>query len=285
MDTKAHYTLVGLCVVLLGAALVTCILWLSVGLDRPTYHTFLIDMHQSVTGLNTEAPVKFNGVTVGYVKSMELNVNNPQEVIVDVDIRDGTPITTSTVATLAPQGVTGIVFVSLSANTPNAPLVKVKDEPPYPIIPSEPSILVQLSSLLKDASSQVQGMSSSVQSMLDAQNAANFKQLLINLNAITQNIANNTTVLNQVLTETEMTMRNTAVSSQQFPILMTSLTASVQNLNEATSLAKQGMIPAVQFMNRLDTIAGNVEAFSYDVKQNPAVLVRGKQPGRAGPGE
>lgn len=285
MDTKAHYTLVGLCVVLLGAALLTGILWLSTGLDRPVYHTFVIHMNQSVTGLNEQAPVKFNGVTVGYVKDMELNVNNPQDVIVTVDIKEGTPITTSTVATLVPQGVTGIVFVSLSANTPNAPLMKINDTPPYPTIPSEPSILVQLSSLLKDASTQVQGMSSSVETMLDAQNAANFKQILINLNAISQNIANNTGALNQILLDTQTAMHHTAQASQQFPALIISLNQSVANLNQATSLAKQGMIPAVQFMNRLDTIAGNVEAFSYDIKENPAVLIRGKQPGHAGPGE
>jgi phospholipid/cholesterol/gamma-HCH transport system substrate-binding protein len=80
-------------------------------------------------------------------------------------------------------------------------------------------------------------------------------------------------------------LHNTAEASQQFPALISSLNQSVANLNQATSLAKQGMIPAVQLMNRLDTIAGNVEAFSSDIKENPAVLIRGKQPGHAGPGE
>lgn len=285
MDTKAHYTLVGLAVVTLLAALTITILWLSVGLDRPTYDTFMVHMDQSVVGLNTDASVKFNGVDVGYVKSMSLNPENAQEVIVELQIKTGTPVTTSTVATLAPQGITGLAYISLSATTPDAPLMPVRDTPPFPVIPSQPSLLVQLNSLLKDASAGVQSMSTSVQNVLDAQNAANFKAILIHLNTISQNIANNTNNINEMLKQTDIILKNTAQSSQQFPQMMTNLNDGIQNLRQVSNFIKEGMLPMMRLLNHLDTISGNVESFSNDIKQNPAILIRGKAVNNLGPGE
>lgn len=285
MDTKAHYTLVGLAVVVLLSALIAGILWLSVGLNRPTYNTFLIYMNQSVVGLNNEAEVKFNGVDVGYVKNMELNPQNPQQVIVQLQIRDKTPITTSTVATLSAQGITGLNFISLSAQTPNAPLIKPTQTPPYPVIPTEPSLLVQLGSLLKDTSNQVQGMSNSIQNVLDDQNAANFKQILINLNAVTVSLAANSQNMAEILQQTNTVLKNTATASMEFPQLTKNLQMSINNLNQATNLAKEGMIPAVRLINHLASISGNMESFANDVNQNPAILLRGKAVNNLGPGE
>ena len=285
MDTKAHYTLVGLMVVILGAALTAAIVWLSVGWDRPVYNTFLVYMDQSVSGLNVEAPVRYNGVTVGYVTALDLNPKNAQEVIVTLAIKVGSPITTSTVATLTSQGVTGIAYIDLSAKTPNAPLLKTRDSPPFPVIPSVPSLMVQLSSIVKDASMQFQGVSHSVQSVLDEQNAQNVKQILINLSEITQNLAANEAQFNQMIQSSTRLINNAAVASQQLPELVKNLNQSAISLNQAAGLARTGMIPAVSLLNHLDTISGNVEVFSEELKDNPAILVRGKAEGPLGPGE
>ncbi len=285
MNTKAHYTIVGLMVVILGAAIIAAVVWLSVGWDRPVYNTFLVYMDQSVSGLNIEAPVRYNGVTVGYVKAMDLNPKNAQEVVVTLQIKEGAPITTSTIATLTSQGITGIAYIDLSAKTPNAPLLKTRAYPPYPVIPAEPSLMVQLSSLVKDASVQFHGVSESVQTVLDAQNAANIKQILVNLSSLTQSLAANQAQLNSIIQSSAQTMQNTAVASQQFPELIKNLNQSAISLNQAAGLARAGMIPAVSLLNHLDAISGNVEVFSEELKDNPAILVRGKAEGPLGPGE
>jgi phospholipid/cholesterol/gamma-HCH transport system substrate-binding protein len=285
MDTKAHYTIVGLMVVILGSAIIAAVVWLSVGWDRPVYHTFLVYMDQSVSGLSVEAPVRYNGVTVGYVQSMRLNPKNAQEVVVTLQINEGTPVTTSTIATLTAQGITGIAYIDLSAKTPNAPLMKIHDDPPYPVIPSEPSLMVQLSSLVKDASVQFQGVSTSVQRVLDAENAANIRQILINLNTITQNLAANQMQLNNIVQSATQVFNNTAVASQQFPELLKNLNQSVISLNQAAGMARAGMVPALSLLSHLDTISGNIEVFSEELKENPAIIVRGKAEGPLGPGE
>lgn len=285
MDTNARYTVVGLVVVSLILALVLGIVWLTVGLDRPQYHIYQVYMDQSVTGLNQEAPVKFNGVTVGYVKSMDLNPENPQEVIVDLEIKDGAPITTSTVATLAPQGITGIAFIALSAQTPNAPLLKPRANPPYPRIPSQPSLFVQISSLLKDASGQFQGMSHSVQTILDAENAENIKQILIHLNVATGELANSMGQLNDMVQSTQVILKNTAAASQNFTPLVNSLNQSAGNLSQASNMMKQGMLPTMDLISHLNDVSANLTGLTSTLKRNPSILVRGQQPLPLGPGE
>lgn len=285
MDTKAHYTLVGLFVILLCIGSIAGILWLSVGLNRPVYHTFLTYIDQSVSGLNTEAPVKFNGVTVGYVKNITLNPTNPQQVIATLEITEGTPITTSTVATLTPQGITGIAFISLSAKTPHAPLVKVANQPPYPTIPSQPSLLVQLGSLLKDTSNQVQGISDSIQNILDRENAENTKAILINLNSISTNLAANSASINKILQDSQTIMDNGAEASKNLPGMVSTLSQSLTDLNQLTNLAKQNLMPAGQLLAQLSTLSNNILAFSSEIKQNPAILIRGKANNNLGPGE
>ncbi len=279
MDTKAHYTLIGLAVVILLASLVTGILWLSVGLDRPVYHIYQVYMNQNISGLNQEASVKFNGVDVGYVRSMTLNPKNPQEVIINLDIKQGTPITTSTSATLAPQGITGLSYISLSAKTPNAPLLQPRNKAPYPIIPSSPSLFVQLNSLFKDASTQFQAVSTSVQNVLDAQNAANMKQILINLNTISGNLAADSNTINKIL-------QQTATASANFPNITKNIDESMVNLNQTSNLAKQAMLPTMHLLEQLNSISSNIESFSNDLAQNPTILIRGKSTNTVlGPGE
>ncbi len=270
---------------ILVIGLVVGILWINIGLNRPVYNTFLTYMDQSITGLNEQAPVKYNGVSVGYVQGMALNPENPQQVIVTMEIKSGTPVTTSTVATLAPQGITGLVFVSLSAQTPNAPLVKVRDKPPYPIIPSTPSLLVQLSSLFKDTSLQMAGISNAVQNVLSTENAANMRTILINLNTLTTSLAANTENMNEMIHETQTVLKNAATASAAFPEITAGLNQSITNLNQATTLAKEGMLPAVRLVQQLETISSNIVSFSSDIKQNPAILLRGKAENNLGPGE
>ena len=49
---------------------------------------------------------------------------------------------------------------------------------------------------------------------------------------------------------------------------------------------KQQTIPEIMFLlQRLDSIAANLEKVSKQMRENPAVLIRGKMPPKPGPGE
>lgn len=264
MDTKAHYTLVGLIVVGLGMMIIIVSLWLSLGLTRPSYNLFTVYMNQSVTGLSETSPVKYNGVTVGSVTQLDLNPQNAQQVILTLKIQKNTPVTTATLATLTPQGITGIAYIDLSSKTANAPLLKIHNHPPYPVIPSGPSIFLQLNSLIKESSASFSGVSQSLQQVLDAQNRKNIKEILINLNQITKNMADNSASLKQITSDTQVLMHNAAITSGQL---------------------REGVAPTLQAINHFNQVALTLEKLSSELERNPALLVRGRAPGAKGPGE
>ncbi|MFI4963297.1 MAG: MlaD family protein, partial [Legionellales bacterium] len=155
MEAKTNYTIVGLVVVILAAGLLSAGLWLSVGFNQKTYSLYTVYLHEAASGLSEESPVKYNGVQVGFVKDIKLTKNDPRNVAILLSIEEGTPITTSTSATLISQGITGVTYVGLSASTSDlTPIVKMPDEP-YPVIPAKPSLFNQLDAIIRQASENV----------------------------------------------------------------------------------------------------------------------------------
>ena len=60
-----------------------------------------------------QAPVRFRGVEVGKVETIEFLPNDARVILVRVAVRAGTPITKGTYAQLGSQGVTGLAYVIL----------------------------------------------------------------------------------------------------------------------------------------------------------------------------
>ena len=88
-----NYAIVGAFVVALGAVLITGVLWLaSGGALQKKYDLYLAIEEESVSGLNLNAPVKYNGVEVGKVRVIKLDPVNPEHVWLILAIERGTPI-------------------------------------------------------------------------------------------------------------------------------------------------------------------------------------------------
>lgn len=265
MEYNANYTLVGLFVIILGTILLGVAIWLSAGLESKTYDTYEVYMNEPVSGLNEQAPVKFNGVTVGLVKSIRLNRLNPQQVSLLLDIERDTPINTSTVATLLSQGITGVTYIGLSAKVAKAPPLKAKPGQHYPVIPSQASFLVQLDQTIRDVAASVKKVSNALNRVLSPQNTEAFSQIL----------------------------HNTAVASKNFPAMVTSVNTAGTSVKQAMrqggkafdTLSNQALPPTVDFVQRMDIIAGNLQQLSRDLKNNPSVILRGKGSPKLGPGE
>ena len=120
-----NYPIVGLFVLVLGAALIAGVLWLASGgaLQTP-YDLYQAIEDESVAGLNLNAPVKYNGVDVGKVRGIALDRANPERVRLVFAIERGTPIKVDTVAVLKTQGLTGIAYVELSGGARDSPLLR-----------------------------------------------------------------------------------------------------------------------------------------------------------------
>jgi len=272
MDTKVNYTLIGAFVIILLSAIVLAIIWLSSGFSIADYSTYQVNMQEAVTGLSQDAIVEYNGVSVGLVKSIRLNRKGPHSVELLLEIKNDTPITQGTIATLSTRGITGITYISLKDKGEDLRALKAQRGQPYPIIKTGPSIFLRLDTAVRKLTDSMEQVSDTFQTLFDSDNLQSIKMILANTNQITSNIAANNAKLTDIL-------RNTQLASERFPLLIQSSARAMQTLQMQT------LPDASRIMTNLDRVTENLSALVSELRDNPSVLIRGRQPAPLGPGE
>jgi phospholipid/cholesterol/gamma-HCH transport system substrate-binding protein len=122
MENKAHAFWAGVFTLGLLAAVALAVLFFNA--DRTVRVPYELVTQSSVTGLSPDADVRYRGLTVGNVQSIELDVKHPGQILIHIMVDRKTPVTHSTFGTLGLQGVTGIAFIQLDDTGTNpAPLV------------------------------------------------------------------------------------------------------------------------------------------------------------------
>ena len=141
METRASYILVGSFVLALVAGLLVFTAWIAkVQLDdsRETYRIYFTG---SVTGLQQGSPVRYRGVPVGTVSDIRLDPDNVTRVRVTIQVQNGTPIMSDSIASLEVQGITGGAYVQISGGTVGGKHLTATDADGVLTIPSRPSSL------------------------------------------------------------------------------------------------------------------------------------------------
>lgn len=296
MEAKASYTVVGITVIVLTATLLTFTVWISAGLQHKKYNVYAVYMHEAVSGLSEESTVKYNGVPVGNVLKISLSRVDPQEVKILLNIVDGTPITTSTTATLIAQGITGNTYIGLAATSADLTPLKKRPEEPYPIIPARPSLLHQLEGILKEVGDNVNIVSKRLQNIFNQENAKNLRNTLDNLERFTKALADNDPAIRRSLKNADIVLKKIAEVSHSFPETIQAFRRAMRSFDEAsqsvTSTMHDGKAtlnklapPANVLLRNLDTISANLEKVSNELRRNPSVIFRGTRPPAPGPGE
>lgn len=286
MDTKVNYAVVGLFVILLSAAMTVGFVWLSGFGNHKTYNTYLVYARGGVTGLNTDSPVLFNGVRVGSVNKIELDSLNPQFVKLYLKIDTDIPITESTVATLIPQGITGLVYVGLKAQSAEAPILKVEKDQIYPVIPYEKPLLTQISEVLPDLAKNMGEISEKFKKVFNDQNIDNINATLNNLKDVTEVLDKKSGSISNSITSLNTVLKNSAAASQYFEGTLVQAQQTANQLNKVSATINLQMLPNVQdLLNRMNETTTNLQEMSDELKTNPSILIRGKQPPPPGPGE
>jgi phospholipid/cholesterol/gamma-HCH transport system substrate-binding protein len=308
MESKVSFAIVGAFVLLLGAALVGGVLWLSSGKSyRKSYETYVVYMSESVSGLNPDAPVRYRGVQVGRVKRIELSPNSGERVRLTLDIEEGTPIKQDTVAVLRTQGLTGIAHVELSGGSRDSPPLKAKAGERYPVIASGPSLLTRLDTALTELLHNVNDSSERFNAVLDADNRKALGQTLANLEVVTRTLAQRSQAIDASLANTEIAMQNLARASAELSGLADRVEQSADRfdrMSDKVSHASEDVAGTVRaagadvhrfagetlpearaLIVELRELSASLRRFSTELEQNPALLVQGRPAAKPGPGE
>ncbi|MGA7801407.1 MAG: MlaD family protein [Gammaproteobacteria bacterium] len=307
MESRVSYTVIGLFVLVFGAAGVVLGVWLAFGDLGQNYRTYLVYMKESVAGLYVDAPVKYKGVEVGKVNDIEISPRDPQEVRLTLEIQVKVPIKEDTVAILSVQGLTGIAFVDLTGGSSGSRPLEATPSEPYPVIRSGPSLFVRLDKAVSEMLTNVNALAMDAHQLLNSRTRESIEQALAHIATLTAQVAKHDKSIGTALDSTAKTMQNTAKASAALPDLVEQMHHSVEALNSMaqsisqTSEAVRGAVkngagelqtfgrqtlPQVNdLLGQLQQLTGSLQQLSHKLQEQPQVLIYGNRPTAPGPGE
>ncbi len=146
--------------VLFGVAMALgAVIWLGTMQYFQGGRTYVTFFAESVQGLQKDSVVKYRGVDVGRVEQIRVA---PDYKLIEVVMRinlHGEP-EKEMVAQLRSVGITGIVFVELDLKKPNEPdfSPELTFAAEYPIIPSKPSEVTKILSMISKVATDIQSI-------------------------------------------------------------------------------------------------------------------------------
>ncbi|RWN34573.1 MlaD family protein [Mesorhizobium sp.] len=118
METRANYVIVGIFTLAAILAAFAFVYWTAAIGDRGETAMLRVRIPGSASGLGRGSFVLFNGVRVGDVRRVYIDVDNPTAAIADTEIDRMTPITKSTQADIGLAGLTGQANIELKGADP-----------------------------------------------------------------------------------------------------------------------------------------------------------------------
>lgn len=188
MESRVNYTAVGIFIILFTVATVAFAFWLGkYNQDERQYRRYKVYITESVSGLSPEAAVKFHGVDVGKVETIQINPRNSEEVELVLKIKKETPIKTDSTAVLKFYGITGLAFIEIIGGSRTATLLANGDDA-IPIIPTSPSLIQRLDESLSNVASKLSSTLDRADRVLSDQNIENVTASLEHLRSLTAQI-------------------------------------------------------------------------------------------------
>ena len=228
METRARYVLVGLFVLVVIAASFSFVYWLhsSGGLgERATYR---IRFENTVAGLRAGSAVLFNGMRVGEVTALTLDLAHPKQVIATILVERNTPVRADTRVEVEVQGLMGSPSVSLKGGASGAPsLPATKGEPP--LLLADPTAGQDTMQAARDALRHFD--------KILTDNADPLKSAIANLDTFSGALAKNSDKLDQIV---EGLVRMTGGGAKALP--------TIYDLTAPRTFTGIEKIPAVQLV-------------------------------------
>lgn len=187
--------------VIMGILLVfVAIVWVGASKYFKKGAIYVTYFDESVQGLQVDSKVKYRGVEVGWVNSIDVAPDNKLiEVTMIIDFEGN--LEKTSVAKLEPVGLTGMVYIELDNARPEdlKKTPRLTFKPDYPVIPSVPSDIQRIVSSVNKIvegigkidfdgiSKQIKITSKTMEAFLNDQR---LKNIIANLETTTENLSN-----------------------------------------------------------------------------------------------
>lgn len=250
MEREANYAAVGAFVVLILVLGTLFVYWYSDSREHKDYTRYEIYFEGSVSGLERGSAVRYLGVDVGRVVDMRVDKRDASRVQVVVDIDSSAPISARTLAELSLQGVTGLLYVDLIANTGNRKMARAVPSERYPVIRSARSNFDVLLSSLPELIGLANEVVERVNRLFSDENVAAIASTLRNVNETSKAMPEALKNVNALVVE----LRGTAEE----------IRTVAQSVNATT---RQVGPQFTQAMQRVNSVADNLVNASAQLEQ------------------
>ncbi|MDQ3229172.1 MAG: MCE family protein [Pseudomonadota bacterium] len=243
METKAHYVLIGAFTIGVAIFGLLFALWAANYSSEKSFRDYHVVFNEAVTGLSEGGVVRYNGINVGTVESLDLVPNDPRKVIALVRLEANVPIKTDTKAKLSQDGLTGPGFIQLTGGSPAAPPLVSVDKREIPVIQTE-------SSALQNIADTASRMVDRMDQILSEQNVKRIENTLESIEGMTGAIGDQREDLRALiinaresteLLEKTLTTTNRAISDidrelvQELPQLINKLDGTLTKMDSAAN--------------------------------------------------
>jgi phospholipid/cholesterol/gamma-HCH transport system substrate-binding protein len=162
MYERTNYLAVGIFVLLGTMALIAVGFWVGGFGQTVPMSQYTVVFERDVNGLSVGSPVRYMGVDVGQVTTIQLFRAGRTAIDVRIEIASSTPVDGGTYASLGYQGITGVAFINLAADSgthrpltvaagDDYPIIRTRDVGIAALLNSGPEMLARINNLLDDA--------------------------------------------------------------------------------------------------------------------------------------
>lgn len=299
MESRAHALAAGIFTLLLGLAVALTAFWLSG--KREATDEYVLVTRGNVSGLNTQAQVRFRGIRAGKVLDIDIDPKDPRNILITIGVSSDMPVTKGTTARLNYQGVTGLASVLLEDKGDNpAPLRSADGEPPR--IELQPNFMDTLGDNAAELMTQMRQVAERTTALLSDQNVKRIGQTLANVEMTTAGLSDSMKDLPQVMASLKKalseenikrlnaTLANAEKASAEAAPLIANLQGVSKKLDallgESGGEITQTTLPRLNvLLQELSVNSRQMSRLLDQIEESPSMLIFGREARRPGPGE
>ncbi len=306
MESRAHALAAGIFTLLLVLACVLAVFWLSD--KREATRDYVLVTKKNVTGLNTQAQVRFRGIRAGKVQDIELDPQDPRNILITISIDADLPVTRGTTAQLNYQGVTGLASILLEDSGEDPKPLEESDGRP-PRIAIKPGFMDNLGENATELMARLRQVADRTSALLTDQNVKRFGQTLAHVESAAAGLSDGLKELPQVMASLRRTLSDENMqrlsrtlahiekaSGEAAPLaadlrtLVNDFQGAVRKLDalagDAGGQVAQTTLPRLNvLLQELSVNSRQIARLLDQIEESPNMLVFGRETRRPGPGE
>jgi len=217
---------------------------------------------------------------VGRIADLHFDPNDPQSVIVLLQVQPNLNIREDSLASIDSQGLTGGAYVEISGGTAKSPLLTAHPGQKYPIIRTKQSGLLQLEQSAPEVVAKLNVAATRINDLLNDSNRRAIAHVLANLDETTEIIARHSADIDGILKNTNEATANLNKASANLQPTLDHVDLTVNKFGKVATDADafingDGLAQLSSLIGDLRRLVTNLNKFSDQLNRSPTSLIFG----------